>query len=434
VTVSQPRAGLALAVIGIGTDLSLARLLNSFVGPSMSKTDKPTRPGAMQPEGIRVGIIANEFFDPKINRVGGFGWAARRAMDAFRSDPRFATPVFFSGELLSAADTAVDGVRIVVPRSSWFENYLAGYKESIDVFLCIDFRPSYLKWFKAFPRTPVIVWVRDPRTRAAVKRMESLRVPGSDGPPRGVQDWDFHSLSRFARRTRWLRRPIQLACKMEYMRGMVPEVFGLPDPRFVLPNPDIIAYDRPLSAKTEHPRVVSVARLDPVKRPWLFVELARQCPDVEFLMLGRNFVDENLSWAPARWPPNLKMMGNVSGDEKLDLISSSWALINTAIHDESAVSNLEALACETPLISFIESDELATRFGICLGYDTGDGLASLPKLKGALRKLLGDHDLRTRLGRAGRDWVTAEHTSTGFLESFVSACRSNRVAGRTARG
>ncbi|WP_340106945.1 hypothetical protein [Rhodohalobacter sp. 8-1] len=31
-------------------------------------------------DSLKVGIVANEFFDPAIGRVGGFGWAAKKQL------------------------------------------------------------------------------------------------------------------------------------------------------------------------------------------------------------------------------------------------------------------------------------------------------------------------------------------------------------------
>jgi glycosyltransferase involved in cell wall biosynthesis len=50
------------------------------------------------------------------------------------------------------------------------------------------------------------------------------------------------------------------------------------------------------------------------------------------------------------------MVGHVDGLEKTEILSSSWALINTSIHEGLAVSFLEALQCETPLISSVDPD------------------------------------------------------------------------------
>ncbi len=374
--------------------------------------------------GIKVGIVANEFFDADINRVGGFGWAGRRAIDSFKSDIRFADPVYFSGESLKVSNPSVDGTRIIAPAKSRLSNLRAAWRESPDILLCIDFRPSYLRWIKLLPRTPVVIWVRDPQTPEAVARLKSLRLPDTDMLLEPLKPWDFHALKRFVGKTRILRRHVVLANKMEYMNDMIPAVYGLPKSGVILPNPDIIDYNKLPAPKSEKPRVISLGRLDPLKRPWLFLELARRFPSVEFLMLGKGFYKGSGAWTPDDVPPNLRLMGNLKGPEKLELLSSAWVLVNTAIHEESAVSMLEALACETPIINFIESDGLSDRFGICLGYDTGSGLTSIPRLSNALDGLLNDGARREELGKSGRQWVMREHNTKNFLSSFESICRT----------
>ncbi len=36
---------------------------------------------------IKVGIVANEFFDRRLGRMGGFGWAAAQVASCFRDEP-----------------------------------------------------------------------------------------------------------------------------------------------------------------------------------------------------------------------------------------------------------------------------------------------------------------------------------------------------------
>jgi glycosyltransferase involved in cell wall biosynthesis len=377
---------------------------------------------------IKVGIIANEFFDAAINRVGGFGWAGRRAIAAFQGDPTFAPPVYFSGEQLGPQEElVVDGTRILLPHEPWHRDVVTAWRERIDVLLCIDYRSSYLHWFKTLPRTPVIVWVRDPRTPTDMIRLHSLRVPGQAGPPGGIAEVDFHSLRRFMEHTRMLGRKVTLANKMAYMRTKNPGTFGLPPSDWVLPNPDVVDYEAVRVAKAERPLILSLGRLDPVKRPWLFVKLARRFPEVDFKMLGQRFVAGAGGWQPEDIPPNLQLLGNVTGAKKWELLSQAWLLVNTSIHEESAVSMLEALAYEVPLVSYIESDELSARFGTCLGYDTGTGLDSMPRLVEAVRSLLEDHPRRLALGQAGRRWVRAEHTTVRFLAAFRAIAASLNV-------
>jgi glycosyltransferase involved in cell wall biosynthesis len=112
----------------------------------------------------------------------------------------------------------------------------------------------------------------------------------------------------------------------------------------------------------------------------------------------------------------------VDGEEKSRLISSAWVLINTSIQESLAVSFLEALSCETPVVSCLNTEDVVARFGVYVGRWDGDGRDSLPRFTEALDRLLRDADLRTRLGREGRAWVAENHNPARFLEAFRSLC------------
>ena len=89
--------------------------------------------------------------------------------------------------------------------------------------------------------------------------------------------------------------------------------------------PNIVdAVDGPVT-KSQTPRVIFLTRLDPIKRPWLFVELAGSFPAVEFLMLGQSHFHGPGSWAVADLPPNIKVLGHVEGILKHQLVSSAWS-------------------------------------------------------------------------------------------------------------
>ena len=53
---------------------------------------------------MKLGVIADEFFDRAMGRMGGFGWAARQLSRIFNDDPSQGVDVvFLSGELRSSA-------------------------------------------------------------------------------------------------------------------------------------------------------------------------------------------------------------------------------------------------------------------------------------------------------------------------------------------
>jgi glycosyltransferase involved in cell wall biosynthesis len=158
--------------------------------------------------------------------------------------------------------------------------------------------------------------------------------------------------------------------------------------------------------------------LDPVKRPWVFSELARSFPEVEFVFAGKPHFHGPRTWEPSASPPNVVFAGHVEGEEKRRLIASSWVLVNTSIHEGLPVSVQESLACGVPLLSTLDPEGLASRFGVFVGQFSGDGMDALPPLREGMRRLLGDHAWRRRLGAEGRAWLLDHHTPERFLRRF----------------
>lgn len=121
--------------------------------------------------------------------------------------------------------------------------------------------------------------------------------------------------------------------------------------------------------KAEKPTVCFVARWDRRKRPEMFLDLARSLPDVHFIAVGasRNTVwDQHLRSKYARIS-NLEMTGFLNqfeGSQLYDILSKSWILINTAAREGMPISFLEAAAHRCTILSSVDSDEFASRFGI----------------------------------------------------------------------
>jgi len=120
--------------------------------------------------------------------------------------------------------------------------------------------------------------------------------------------------------------------------------------------------------KADSPTVCYVARLDRRKRPELFLELAPQFPQVKFLAIGRS--------RDPRWgrdlerrfagQPNLEMLGFVdqfSSGRHAETMGQSWIQVNTAAYESMPNSILEASAHGCALLSHVDPDGFATRFG-----------------------------------------------------------------------
>lgn len=379
--------------------------------------------GGKRTSGIKLGIVANEFFDPDLGRMGGFGWAAREVGRFFRQRPELAVDVvFLSGEACGASgrrEAFTHGSRLLLPRGRRRLEYgRRVWAEDIDVFLTIDYRRGYQAALWGAPRAPVIVWVQDPRPPDDVLKVSSLRFPSDPVQvPGGVRPVDCGSLAGFVRRSRWIGRRVLFATPLPGLLPKVKGTYGVEASRLKF-LPIVMDVRIPRVPKSPTPKVIFLGRLDPIKRPWLFVELARRFREVEFVLLGRPQFSGAGAWVQGDLPGNVRPLGHLHGEAKYRELSSAWALINTSIHEALPISFLEALLCETPLVSCQDPGGLVSRFGAYVGRWDGDGTDGLSAFEAALRRMLQEKSAAQNLGSEGRAWVLAHHSPGLFLSAL----------------
>jgi len=383
-------------------------------------------------ENLKIGVIANEFFDLSVSRMGGFGWATRQVANCFNSNPNSGVDVvFIAGESYAQSDQPdprIHQTPLILRQPNKWAYARRIWSEKIDLILSIDYRPNYRPLFWLLPRTPIVLWVRDPRPPEDVEKINTVRLPGQENSlPLGLKCFDCTSFAGVVKQSKWMARRILFATPAPFLKDKVLGTYGVQPPEvYFLPN--IIDLNPKEIVKSEKPSVIFLARLDPYKRPWLFAELARHFPDVEFIFMGQPHFQGKGAWQPDNLPDNVKLMGHVQGEEKIRLLASAWVLVNTSIHEGLAVSFQEALKCETPLLSCVNPQDVVSRFGIYVGRWDGSGMDSIPKFIDGLTRLIKDRELRTRLGKEGREWVLANHDQSQFLAAFYDLCKRARIA------
>lgn len=264
---------------------------------------------------LKLGVVANEFFDESVGRLGGFGWAAKQVASLFNNNPKYGVKVIFLSCEFNAEHKKnhldIDGTKLIPLMNDKFVYWRSIWSEKIDLLLCIDFRPSYNGVFQGLPRTPVIIWVRDPRTSEDASRLLTIRIPGQeDNVPQTVKSFNCKSFNRNLIWSRCLRRPIFFATPAPFLIHKISDTYGMRRTQVsILPN--IIDLEPGEIRKSKKPSVVFLGRLDPYKRPWVATELARDFPEVDFFFCGKRHVFGRGAWEPRDLSNNVHLLGHV---------------------------------------------------------------------------------------------------------------------------
>jgi glycosyltransferase involved in cell wall biosynthesis len=135
--------------------------------------------------------------------------------------------------------------------------------------------------------------------------------------------------------------------------------------------------------KADIPTVCYVARLDRRKRPEIFLRMAHKFPDVKFIAVGKSRDEKWDSYLRETYSniSNLEMTGFVdqfSSNELSQILEKSWIMVNTATREGLANSFLEASAHRCAILSSVDPDGFASKFGYHVkDEDYLKGLASL---------------------------------------------------------
>ncbi len=167
--------------------------------------------------------------------------------------------------------------------------------------------------------------------------------------------------------------------------------------------------------KSDQPTVCFLGRLDPIKRPWIFFELARDFPEIEFYVMGKTTVPSAYQRLieSYRRLDNLKFFGWAFGQRKSELLEKSWVLVNTSIHEALPTAFLEAWGHSCAILGVVNPDGLVQEYG----HRVVEG-----NFEGGLKYLLA-HDRWREKGRLGRHYVETQHDFRSNIEQLVNIYR-----------
>ncbi len=189
----------------------------------------------------------------------------------------------------------------------------------------------------------------------------------------------------------------------------------------------------PEGGRADHPLVVAVGRLVPVKQFDRLIAaagpLAALHPSLEIVIIGEGYERPALEAAidSAGVGNVVRLAGHLSGEALVELYRRAWVLASTSAREGWGMTVTEAAACGTPaVVSRIAGHLDAVEDDVTgLLFDNEDQLVK------ALDRVIGDQELRNRLAssaleRAGA--LTWEATARGTLE--VLAASASRRRGR----
>lgn len=294
-----------------------------------------------------------------------------------------------------------------------------------DVFMGIETMPYLPTLLNLAPKKPpLLLYIQDPRPASEWEDLDTV-INTDDGSPRpSPRVQAFYNRLIQQGRLRAISQGGDLIPKARSLYA-IPSSF----PISVVRNPVQIDADFRLDQQPKEDLVVVLGRLDPVKRPWLALEVAKQMPGVQFCFLGQAHdpVSPYIIY-PYKSLPNVHLLGHQSGTTKKELLKKAKFLLNTSIHEAIPVSFLEALSYGTLLISCQNADSLTSNYGSFTGAVRGDGRDQAGLFVRAIDSLL--HDERKRRELAGRacNYIREYHD----LDCWVSTMRN--LIRETAQG
>jgi glycosyltransferase involved in cell wall biosynthesis len=237
-----------------------------------------------------------------------------------------------------------------------------------------------------------------------------------------IRDGSYHTLMSFPYEnnpcvTHAVRTADGVYCPNHFSRELAKRKYGLTAKPGFLPSP--IRIPEVTCHKSPTPTVCYLGRWDSRKRPELFLQLADKFPHVHFIAIGKGRTKEHDRKLRQRYGtlPNVELPGFIdqfASPRLFELLSSSWMLVNTSLREGLPRSFMEAAASGCAILSRVDPDGFASRFGF---RAIRDNFAE------GLQWLLTEDRWRT-LGQAARDYVAGTYGLDAAVAAHIEVYQS----------
>lgn len=344
-------------------------------------------------------------------KAGGYGFVVRMIGTELVKRGYRVTAIIPKPRDVAEFSTVLDGIEVrSYPRLA-FSRGMALFREA-DADLYHSHEPSLGGWLamRAMPHRKHVVTNQDPRflrdwwIEFRHPTYSSLQVLKTAAYYENPLTWKS------------VRAAHQVLVPAHFLKDSVARKYGLSAEPIFMPTPIRVPQ---AVTKAEQPTVCYLGRLDRRKRPERFLQLTASFPDVRFICVGEaqdKRYDHDIRARYGR-QTNLEMTGFIDQfrDGRVsDILARSWVLVNTSAREGLPNTYMEAAAHRCAILSAVDPDGFATRFG----HHASDG-----DFEGGLRTLLTD-DLWRRKGEAGFSYVNGTYEVRKAIDQQVALYES----------
>lgn len=350
---------------------------------------------------IKVGLLVEEFYDKDLGGFGGYGILAREYIAKYIPNSEVEIEVIIGSNSKKERKTITrDGIKIHYLPKNWsskmdidfiYLNLVQKFfkEQKFDIYLSIEMSRIAYEVMKREKDKKLILWVQDPRPYYDWEEIKSV-------PMSNEYDSYINYYSKWEGRIQDLLKKLNeekrlvLISQGEYLKKKAIDLYKLPKDIKIeyFPNPVVINDNFNIADKKDN--VLFLGRLTPVKRPWIYFELAKKFPENIFYVCGQGTeIDKIIE--KYKDIKNLKFMGHVSGEEKERLLRECKVLVNTSIHEAIPVSFLEAISYGQKLLSCQNPDDITKNNGYFTGTILGEGVDQIEEFQKGLEFCLENY-------------------------------------------
>lgn len=368
---------------------------------------------------IKVGLIIDEFFGGAGTAYGGYGFLARKYICRYIPNENIQIDVLLCrGKNLFAKKYHVDDTDLYeLPKyKSLAKLWLK--KQNYDIYLSIELVNDFVLKMEPDKNKKLILWIQDPRPWYAWRKtIDTMKI---------VKEPCFYNQSNYDTVNRLVsKNRVKFISQGYCLNELALDLYKLSNNTHIqyLPNPVDIDFNFKLDLSKKKKDIIFLGRLETQKRAWIYCEIAKRMPEYNFYVLGNFFrypeanhkmLDKYMDGSI----PNLYFMGHVDGNEKKELIKNARILVSTAVWEGIPISWLECLSYGTLLVSALERENLANRFGKYIGEVSGDGFDSVDRFIPAIKELMENDNLYLEKAQKAVEYIRNTHTIERFINDL----------------